>query len=412
MRNEKPELLCPARDLETLKTAIHYGADAVYIGHETFSLRAGARNCTWEELEAGITWARARGRKVYVTANILAHNADLAAAAAYFDRLEALRPDGVLISDPGLFMTAKEHCPSVEKHISTQANSTNAGTFRFWHQAGASRIVCARELTLAEIREIREAVPSVQIEAFVHGAMCVSYSGRCLLSAFLAERSANSGSCAHPCRWNYALVEEKRPGEYMPIEEDSRGTYIMNSRDLCMIGHLPDLIRAGVDSLKIEGRMKNALYVAVTARAYRRALDDAFHNPDAYERNLPAYLAEIRRCTYRPYSTGFYYGKPRDSILYDSCDYVSGAVFLGTAEACENGTVLLTQRNKFSIGDRIEIMKADGNDPVLTVAAITREDGTEAQSAPHPKERLRIRLEGEGAEQIVPGDILRTACTQ
>ena len=410
MQNKKPELLCPARDLETLRTAVHYGADAVYIGHETFSLRAGAHNFSWEEMEEAVAFCHARGKKVYVTANIFAHNRDLAPAEAFFERLEAIRPDAVLISDPGFFRIAMERCPSVEKHISTQANTCNAAAFRFWRDLGASRVVCAREMGLQEIREVHEAVPDIEIEAFVHGAMCVSYSGRCLLSASMAGRSANSGACAHPCRWNYALMEEKRPGEYMPVEEDARGTYIMNSRDLCMIHRLPDLIDAGVGSLKIEGRMKNALYVATTARAYRTALDDACADPELYKKRVPEYLDEIRRCTYRPYSTGFYDGRPNeDSILYDSCDYIHGAVYLGIAEEAGEEGVLLPQRNKFSAGDTIEVMKADGRTLLLTVSAIYREDGSPAESAPHPKEHLRVRLTGEGADEITAGDVLRSA---
>ncbi|MBQ8135855.1 MAG: U32 family peptidase C-terminal domain-containing protein, partial [Clostridia bacterium] len=255
---------------------------------------------------------------------------------------------------------------------------------------------------------VREALPDLEIEAFVHGAMCVSHSGRCLLSAFMAARSANHGACAHPCRWKYVLMEEKRPGEYMPIEEDAHGTYVMNSRDLCMIGRIPDLISAGIDSFKIEGRMKNALYVAVTARAYRRAIDDAVSDPLLYQSRIEAYLSEIKKCTYRPFTTGFYDGAPQDSILYDSCDYQSGAVYLGEIEAFEDGQAVFTQRNKFSVGDEIEVMKPDGRNLRLRVASIRREDGSSAQSAPHPKERLQVALEGTDCEEAEIGDILRS----
>ena len=335
---------------------------------------------------------------------------DITDPEAVRETVGKIRPDAVIVSDPGLFMVAKARCPSADIHISTQTSSMNVGTFRFWQDLGASRVVCARELTLEEIGEIHAALPDLEIEAFVHGAMCVSHSGRCLLSSFMAERSANRGACAHPCRWKYVLMEEKRPGEYMPVEEDAHGTYIMNSRDLCMIGRIPDLIDAGIDSFKIEGRMKNALYVAVTARAYRMAIDDALKNPALYRSRVGEYLAEIKKCTYRPFTTGFYDGAPQESILYDSCDYQSGAVFLGTVEALENGEAVLTQKNKFSVGDEIEVMKPDGRNLSLRVASIRREDGTAAQSAPHPKERLRVAFEGSGFEETQIGDVLRSRC--
>ena len=277
---KKPELLVPASSLEVLKIAVIFGADAVYIGGEAFGLRAKARNFSIEEMKEGIEFAHLHSAKVYVTVNILAHNRDLQGVREYLKELKGIRPDGFIIADPGIFMLAKEICPEIERHISTQANNTNYETFRFWYQLGASRVVTARELSLEEIREIRSKIPEdMEIETFVHGAMCISYSGRCLLSNYLVGRDANQGSCTHPCRWKYSIVEETRPGEYMPVFENERGTYIFNSKDLCMIDHMDDLLTCGVNSLKIEGRMKTALYVATVARTYRKAIDDYFDSP-------------------------------------------------------------------------------------------------------------------------------------
>ena len=265
--NRHPELLIPASSLEVLRTAVTFGADAVYIGGEAYGLRAKAKNFSMEEMAEGIRFAHGHGVRVYVTANILAHNRDLEGAEAYFEELKKIGPDALIIADPGMFLTAREVCPDVDIHVSTQANNVNYKTFQFWQEQGAKRVVTGRELTLEEIREIREHIPdSLEIETFVHGAMCISYSGRCLLSNYFTGRDANQGACTHPCRWKYSVVEETRPGEYMPVYENERGTYIFNSKDLCMIEHIPDLVAAGIDSLKVEGRMKTALYVATVAR--------------------------------------------------------------------------------------------------------------------------------------------------
>ncbi len=305
------ELLIPAGSLDVLKTAVVYGADAVYIGGEVFGLRAKAHNFSKEEMKEGIAFAHERGVKVYVTANILAHNDDLPGVEAYFEELKEVGPDALIISDPGIFAIAKRVLPQMELHVSTQANNTNYGTYLFWHQLGAKRVVSARELSLEEIKEIRAHIPEdMEIESFIHGAMCISYSGRCLLSNFFTGRDANQGACTHPCRWKYSIVEETRPGEYMPVYENERGTYIFNSRDLCMIEHIPELIDAGVDSFKIEGRMKTALYVATVARTYRKAIDDYKKDPALYEQNMEWYKEEIGKCTYREFTTGFYFGKP------------------------------------------------------------------------------------------------------
>ena len=390
----QPELLVPAGSLEVLKVAVTFGADAVYIGGEAFGLRAKAKNFTPEEMKEGIDFAHAHGVKVYVTANILAHNSDLADAAAYFTELSALKPDALIIADPGLFMIAKDVCPEIDIHVSTQANNCNYGTFLFWHEQGASRVVTARELSLKEIGEIRKHIPeSMEIETFVHGAMCISYSGRCLLSAYMTGRSANEGACTHPCRWKYAVVEEKRPGEYFPVEENERGTYIFNSKDLCMIEHIPDLIEAGIDSFKIEGRMKMALYVATVARTYRKAIDDYLADPALYEKNLPWYREQISRCTYRQFTTGFFYGKPdQESQIYDSNTYIREYTYLGIVGEVKDGLCVIEQRNKFTVGEIIEIMKPDGENIEVTVRAIYNEDGESMESAPHPKQKLYVDL--------------------
>jgi putative protease len=407
IREGKPELLIPAKDLEVLRTAVHYGADAVYIGGSAFGLRAKARNFTKEEMAEGIAFAHERGVRVHVTANILAHNADLEGAAAYFRELEELRPDAVLIADPGMFLLARENCPSVPVHISTQANNTNYATFEFWRQMGASRVVCARELSLTEIRQIREKMPEdFEIEAFIHGAMCISYSGRCLMSNFFTGRDANHGACTHPCRWKYFLAEETRPGEYLPVLENERGTFIFNSRDLCMIEHIPELVRAGVNSFKIEGRMKTALYVASMARTYRKAIDDYFESEEKYRAGMEWYHDQIRKCTYRRYTTGFYFGKPGpDSMVYEDSTYVSEAVFLGIAEETDPALgVRIMQRNKFSRGDTIEIMKPDGRDLKAVVLGMKNGQGEDVESCPHAKETIWLRLSREAE----PGDIFRT----
>ncbi len=404
---KKAELLIPAGSPEVLRTAVMFGADAVYIGGEAFSLRAKAHNFSTEDMREGIAFAHEHGVKVFVTANILAHNADLSEAEDYFAELGELMPDAVLISDPGLFDIAKRVCPQIDIHISTQANNVNYGTFLFWHRLGATRVVCGRELSLAEIREIRGHIPQdMEIEAFVHGAMCISYSGRCLLSNFLAGRDANRGECTHPCRWKYSVVEETRPGEYMPVYENERGTYIFNSKDLCMIEHIPEMLDAGIDSLKVEGRMKNALYVATVARTYRKALDDYAEDPEKYRANMDWYRSQIASCTYRQFTTGFFFGKPtEESQIYDSNTYIRGYTYLGIADTDErnDGCIMIEQRNKFSVGEMIEIMKPSGENIPAEVLAIYDEEGNSMQSAPHPKQKLRVRLSAP-AEKY---DILR-----
>ncbi len=390
-----PELLIPAGSLEVLKVAIRYGADAVYIGGEVFGLRAKAKNFSLEDMAEGVRFAHEKGKKVYVTANILAHNYDLGGVREYFKELKAVKPDALIISDPGVFEIAKEICPEIERHISTQANNTNFGTFLFWNRLGASRVVTARELSLREIKEIRAKIPDdMEIETFVHGSMCISYSGRCLLSNFFTGRDANSGACTHPCRWKYSVMEEQRPGEYLPIYENERGTYIFNSKDLCMIEHIPELIDAGIDSYKIEGRMKNALYVATVARTYRKAIDDYLRYPDEYNANIEWYKEQIGNCTYREFTTGFFFGKPTtNDQIYDSNTYKKEAVYLGMIRSVdENGRFVLEQKNKFCVNDIIEIMKPDGRNIKTRVAAIYNDMGQQQESAPHSKQELHIEL--------------------
>ena len=368
----KNELLVPASSLEVLKIAVIYGADAVYIGGEAFGLRAKAKNFTMEEMAEGIVFAHARGVKVYVTTNILAHNYDLDGAREYL----------------------------------TELQNTNYGTFQFWEKLGATRVVTARELSLREIRQIREHISDdLEIETFVHGAMCISYSGRCLLSNYFTGRDANRGACTHPCRWKYSVVEEKRPGEYFPVYENERGTYIFNSKDLCMIEHIPDLLEAGIDSFKIEGRMKTALYVATVARTYRKAIDDYLESPEKYQENMPWYLEQIKSCTYRQFTTGFFYGKPSEETqIYDNNTYEKGYTYLGiVGPKNEKGMYRVEQKNKFSVGEQIEVMKPDGRNVTVTVRGLMDEKGEPMESCPHPQQIFYVDLGMEPDEY----DILR-----
>ena len=401
-----PELLVPASSLEVLKTAVVFGADAVYIGGEVFSLRAKSKNFSLEDMREGIHFAHAHQVKVYVTANILAHNGDLEGVRDYFKELKELQPDALIISDPGVFAIAREIVPEIEVHISTQANNTNYGTYNFWYGQGARRVVTARELSMAEIKEIRAKIPEdMEIETFIHGAMCISYSGRCLLSNYFTGRDANQGACTHPCRWKYAVMEETRPGEYLPVYENERGTYIFNSKDLCMIEHIPEMIDAGIDSFKIEGRMKTALYVAVVARTYRKAIDDYLKDEKLYRENMLYYREQIAKCTYRQFTTGFFFGKPTEETqIYDSNTYTKEYTYLGIIHGHnEEGLYGLEQRNKFSVGETIEVMKPDGRDISVTVRRICNEEGSDMESCPHPKQRIYVDLGIELEDQ----DLLR-----
>ena len=406
MAERKVELLVPAGSLEVLKVAVDYGADAVYIGGQAYGLRAKADNFSIEEMKKAVKYAHAKNAKVYVTANIFAHNYDIEGMKAYFEQLKDTGVDAVLVSDPGIFMLAKEIMPDMELHISTQANNTNYLTYNFWYNMGAKRVVTARELSLVEIKQIREHIPEdMEIESFMHGAMCISYSGRCLLSSYFTGRDANRGACTHPCRWKYHIVEETRPGEYMPVNEDDRGTYIFNSKDLCMIEHIPEMIDAGIDSFKIEGRMKTALYVATVARTYRKAIDDYMESPELYRSNMEYYKSEIAKCTYRQFTTGFYFGKTdQDSQIYDNNTYIKNCTYIGTVqEVTEDGLVAFEQKNKFSVGEEIECMNFDGTNTVCRVEEIYNDRMEPMESAPHPKMQLYVKLD----RPVSAGMILR-----
>ena len=392
------ELLVPASSLEVLKVAVMFGADAVFIGGDVYGLRAKAKNFSKEDMIEGIKFAHDHGVKVHVTVNILAHNYDLEGVREYLTELKEIGPDALIIADPAIFTMAREICPEIDIHVSTQANNTNYGTYNFWYKLGAKRVVSARELSMAEIKEIRAHIPDdMEIESFVHGAMCISYSGRCLLSNYFTGRDANQGACTHPCRWKYAVVEEQRPGEYLPVYENERGTYIFNSKDLCMIEHIPELIDAGIDSFKIEGRMKTALYVATVARTYRKAIDDYMESEEKYRANMDWYKEQISNCTYRQFTTGFFFGKPSEEAqIYDSNTYIKEYTYLGiVGPQNAEGLYEIEQRNKFSVGETIEIMKPNGDNIEVTVRRITDEDGADMESAPHPKQKLFIDLECE-----------------
>ena len=401
---KKPELLVPAGSLEVLKTAVVFGADAVYIGGELFSLRAKAKNFDAGQMREGIAFAHEHGAKVYVTANVTAHNRDLGGVRKYFAELKEIKPDGLIISDPGVFDIAREVCPEIEVHISTQANNVNYGTYRFWHRLGASRVVSGRELTLAEIRELRDNIPEeLEIESFVHGAMCISYSGRCLLSAYMTGRDANLGACTHPCRWKYYLMEEKRPSEYFPVEENDRGTYIFNSKDLCMIEYIPELVAAGINSFKIEGRMKPALYVAVVAGVYREAIDDYFADPSLYEKKKAYYKEAISKCSHRQFYTGFYFGKPDENAqVYTSSSYIRDyeLTAMVTDYDAQTKTVTVSQRNRFFTGEELEVIQPGKPYFKITVDYMENDKGESIDCAPHAQMTVRFKCEtpiSEGA---------------
>lgn len=392
----KPELLAPGGSLEKLKTAFLYGADAVYVGGEAYSLRAAAENFTLEELREGVDFAHNLGKKVYLTANILPHNVDIDAFIQYIAEIRPLGVDAVLIADPGMFSLMREVAPEIPIHISTQANNVNYRSAQFWHEQGAKRIVLARELSLAEIKEIRERTPAgLELEAFVHGAMCVSYSGRCLLSNYMTNRDANQGACSHPCRWNYALVEQTRPGEYMDVYENERGTFIFNSKDLCMIEHIPELVESGISSFKIEGRVKTAYYTATVIQAYRNEIDRYFADPAHYVFDR-AQLEELYKVSHRPYSTGFYMGKPTaEQQVYTDSSYVRDYDLIGIVldYDAETKIATVTQRNRFFMGDEIEVLRP--GQPFFTqrIAHMENENGEAIDVAPHAAMLVRIPMD-------------------
>lgn len=405
----KIELLAPAGDLEKLKIAVLYGADAVYLGGTSFSLRAKAKNFNTEQMKEGIEFAHNHGAKVYVTCNIFAHNEDFEHMADYFKELQELGADALLIADPGVFALARETVPDMDLHVSTQANNTNYHTALFWKKQGAKRIVMARELSMHEIKEISQNIPDdLEIEAFVHGAMCISYSGRCLLSNYLSGRDANKGACSHPCRWEYFVTEKTRPNEYMPIVEEDRGTYIFNSKDLCMIDHIPELIDAGIMSLKIEGRIKTAFYVGTIVKAYREAIDDYLTSPDIYnkKRDSGYYIQEAAKASYRGFTTGFYYGKPgKNEQIYTTSSYIRTYDFIGMIKDydTETGFATIEQRNKFIKGDEVEFMLQNGGVFKQTIDEIYTLDGESVNEAPHPQQLLKVKT----SHPVKPFDMMR-----
>jgi len=402
------ELLSPAGDLEKLKIAINYGANAVYMGGKSLGLRAKAKNFDYSEMEEGIKFAHKHNAKVYITANIFAHNDDFFGAEEYFKELYNLGVDALIISDPGIFTAAKNAVPNMEIHISTQSNTTNYATCLFWKQLGASRVVLARELSFKEIKEIYEKThhTGLEIEAFVHGAMCISYSGRCLLSNYMTNRDANKGECSHPCRWKYHLVEEERPSEYMPVFEDERGTYIYNSKDLCMIEHIGDMIDSGVKSFKIEGRMKTSYYVAAVTKAYRQAIDDYLENPEKYNHNKEYYMNELKKSSHRDFTTGFYYARPDgNEQIYTNNSYIRNYDFVGLVDDYDEvlGYAFIEQRNKFVVGDEVEILRANGENFTQIISEIYDMRGNALTEAPHPKQKLKIKID----KPVKVYDILR-----
>lgn len=393
---KKLELLAPAGDLEKLKIAIDYGADAVYFAGEQFGLRAGAKNFGIKEIKEGVAYAHDRGKKVYMTLNIYAHHEDLAPLESYLQEMATMNIDAFIVSDPGVLMMVREYMPEAEIHLSTQANTTNYKTAEFWHKQGVTRVVLARELTFPEIHAMRQNLPeTVELEAFVQGAMCISYSGRCLLSNFMTERDANRGACSHPCRWKYSLVEEQRPGEYYPIEEDERGTYILNSRDLSMIAHIPDLIEAGIVSAKIEGRMKSIFYVATVVAAYRQAIDDYYTNPDQYTVRQE-WLEELKKVSHREFTTGFYFDQPTNKDQnYLTSAYTRDYTFIGIVKNYDPVTklALVEQRNKMVLGEEIEVFGPGRHFFKQKISVLLDQEGNPIPSAPHAQQLVQIKMD-------------------
>jgi putative protease len=399
------ELLAPAGNLEKLKMAIIYGADAVYLAGVRFGLRAGAGNFSLEDMKEGIVFAHKNNKKVYITLNIIPHNDDLTGIDSFIKQISELGTDAVIVSDPGVLSIVREINPEMPIHISTQANVTNYLSARFWQQQGATRIISARELSLKELSFIHKKLPELELEAFVHGSMCISYSGRCLLSNFMCGRDANRGDCAHPCRWKYYLMEEKRPGEYFPIIEDGSGTFIFNSKDLCMIEHIPELIEAGVTSFKIEGRMKSSFYVSTVVRAYRMALDAYLNSPENYVFQRK-WLDEVGKVSHRSFTTGFFFGKPgHESQNYKTSSYIRTWDFVGIVKSYDEKekTAVIEQRNKINKGDYIEIMQPNGRDIMLKADNMRDMDGNLIDSTPHPQMIFSMKV----PEPVEVNSILR-----
>lgn len=406
--NRKVELLAPAGNLEKLKMAVQYGADAVYLAGKQFGLRTASDNFSLDEMREGVSYAHAHGKKAYLTMNIIAHNDSIEQVEPFVLEAAETGIDGVIVSDPGIFTIIRKIRPDLPIHISTQTSTTNYQTVAFWHQLGAKRIVLARELSLKEIQEIRQRVPDVELEVFVHGAMCISYSGRCLLSNYMAGRDANQGDCAHPCRWRYRLVEEKRPGKYYPIEEDSTGTFIFNSKDLCLLPYLPELIQSGVSSLKIEGRVKSSFYVATVVKAYREAVD-AWYSGNWQDAS--PWLEEVGTVSNRDFTTGFLFGKPGpEAHNYATSSYIRRYDFIGLVTGYDehSGRLVVEQRNHFRTGESIEVLPPKGSVVRLTLGEMYDEEGNRIDAAPHPQMKVFLA----GLPPFPENSILRRRATK
>ncbi len=403
MKN-KPELLAPAGNFEKLKIALVYGADAVYMAGKSFGLRAFGDNFNDIELEQGINFAHNLGKKAYITVNIFPHNDDLIGLPAYITRLAAIGADAIIVSDLGVFRIARQVAPSLPIHISTQANSTNWSTVQSWQELGASRVVLARELSLPDIKLINQKT-DIELEAFVHGAMCISYSGRCLISNYLTSRDANRGECAQPCRWKYHVTEESRPGEYYPVQEDERGTYIFNSKDLCLINHLPELIESGLHSFKIEGRMKSVHYVATVVKVYREAIDNYVSSSAPFTAKR-AWLDELQKISHREYTTGFYFNKTTEQDqIYASSSYIQTHSFVGLVKEYDRATgmAVVEQRNNMKVGEKIEIMQPGMGNFEQTITQMFDSEGNSINVAPHPQQIVTIPV----SQAVVPYAMLR-----
>lgn len=408
MRNrkvERPELLAPAGNLSKLRTAIDFGADAVYLGGNRLNLRAFADNFSDDEIREGIKYAHDRGRKVYMTLNVFPHNDDLKGLEDYLKNVASLGIDALIVSDPGIIMAARQVIPHMELHLSTQANNVNYLAARFWHEQGIKRIVLARELSMNEIKELIEKTPdTLEIEAFIHGAMCMAYSGRCLLSSYMTGRDANRGACAQPCRYKYYLVEEKRPDEPMEILEDERGSYIMNSKDLCMIEHIPELMDSGIVSFKIEGRMKSEYYVAAIVKAYREAIDTYLENPEGYVYQ-EKWMDLLTKVSHRKYHTGFYFGR-NNTQIYDTSSYVRDYDIVAVVEEkLEDGRYLIREKNRLWPDKDLEVLRVKGDVFTVRLSSFKDDKGESIDVA----NKAEMMFTAESSEELQPGDMLISA---
>lgn len=405
MNFKRPEVLSPAGNIEKLRYAVDYGADAVYCALDRFGLRAAAENFTPEQLRDAVSYAHSKGSKVYVTLNVMPHDDQFAALKEYFDHIKSIRPDALIIADAGVLYEARKALPEIPIHLSTQASTLNSAACRFWAENGVSRIVLARELSLQQIAELRQNAPqSIELEAFVHGAMCVAYSGRCLLSSYLTGRSANEGKCTQPCRWHYYVTEEKRPGDPLPIVEDREGSYLLSSKDMCMIEHIPELVRAGIASFKIEGRVKSVGYTAAVTNAYRCVLDEYMAKGDDFVFD-PDWLTEVLSVSHREYSTGFYFGDPlADANIVTDGGYIRDRAFLATVEEYDEKThlALCIQRNKLCRGDKVDILSPHCKGRQVVAAELFDAEMQPVDSTPHPMMRFYLRIDG-----VKKGDIIR-----